>query len=106
VEVSRKYMKAWVNGTECRFFYDEVIPQEQAPEAFYYRYYLRHDENNWVKPVSVEPYVFVNFFGTIFMKDKLEFDKYKYIEIKHFKFEGNYIQFRISESLLNRMFRL
>jgi hypothetical protein len=99
-------MKAWVNGTECRFFYDEVIPQEQAPEAFYYRYYLRHDENNWVKPISIEPYVFVNFFGTVFMKNKLEFDKNKFIDVKRFKFEGKYIQFRITESFLNKTFGL
>ena len=72
-------------------FYVEAIPPEQAPEGFPYIYYLRHDENNWTKPISIEPYVFANFFGTVFMKNKLEFDKNRYIDVKRFKFEGDYV---------------
>jgi Large polyvalent protein associated domain 28 len=99
-------MKAWVNGIECQFFYDEAIPPEQAPEGFPYIFYLRHDENNWIKPVSIEPYVFVNFFGTVFMKNKLEFDKNRYIDVKRFKFEGYYVVFGLRKSAANKMLGL
>jgi hypothetical protein len=99
-------MKAWVNGIECQFFYDEAVPPEQAPEGFPYIYYLRHDENNWIKPVSIEPYVFANFFGTVFMKNKLEFDKNRYIDVKRFKFEGDYVVFGLRKSAANKMLGL
>jgi hypothetical protein len=96
-------MRAWVNGIECRFFYDEVISDEKAPDGYSYRYYLRHDEDNWIKPISIEPHVFVNFFGTVFMKDQLEFDKNRYIDVNKFKFEGKYVVFGIRKTATNKM---
>ena len=99
-------MKAWVNGIECQFFYDEAIPPEQAPEGYPFIYYLRHDENNWIKPISIEPYVFANFFGTVFMKNKLEFDKNRFIDVKRFKFEGDYVVFGLRKSAANKMLGL
>ena len=58
---------ARVNGIKCKFFYDEAIPPEQRTYRFPYTVIiLRHDENNWIKPISIEPFVFVNFFGTVF----------------------------------------
>lgn len=97
---------ARVNGIKCKFFYDEVIPQENAPTGFPNRYYLRHDEDNWIKPISIEPFVFVNFFGTVFMKDRLEFDRNKFIEVRRFSFKSNLISFKLSKDTMNKMLGL
>ena len=47
--------------------------------------------------------LFVNFFGTVFMKDQLEFDKNRYIDVNKFKFEGKYVVFGIRKTATNKM---
>jgi len=69
-------------------------------------YNVRHDECNWTRPISVEKFVFVNFFGTIFTKEPLELNTSDYIEVKSFKMERNYIKFKIRDELFKRMFNL
>ncbi len=79
---------------------------EQAPVGYTNMYYVRHDENNWIRPNSIEKFVFVNFFGTIFTKEPLEFDINDYIEVKSFKMELKYIKFKMREKLFKRIFNL
>ena len=40
-----------------------VKPEERDPSLFYYG--IRHSDNDWGKPISVEPSVVVNFWGTL-----------------------------------------
>lgn len=95
-------LNARINGIACMLCYDERIPQERAPFGYPYIYHLRHDEDDWTIPISVERFVAVNFFGTIFMKEPLEFGVDDYIEVKQFKPEIEYIKFKLSSALLSK----
>jgi len=87
-------MKACINGMDCVLFYDERIPPEKAPQGYPYMYHVRHDDNNWICPITIERFVVVNFFGTVFMKEPIVIGEDNYLEINQFKHED--MKFKIS----------
>ena len=99
-------IRASVNKVECRLFYDERVSSEEAPEGYPYMYHLRHDEDNWINPVNIEPFVAVNFFGTVFMKEPVSFDGSGYIEIESFEMQCDFIRFEVGRGQFEKMFGL
>lgn len=55
----------------------------ENPNGFDYKYDMRHNDSNWVDPVTIERGVMVNFCGSIFFKEELMFsnDCKDYIEL-------------------------
>lgn len=51
-----------------------------SDEEFNYRYAMRHPSSNWAKPSTIEKNVVVDFYGSIFFKEKLKFSD-DYIEL-------------------------
>jgi L-rhamnose isomerase len=49
------------------------IRQEDRQEGFYY-YDIRHSDDDWGYPCTVEPYVLINHFGTIVTTQPIEFE--------------------------------
>lgn len=98
--------KARINDIDCILFYDERVQKGKTPEGYPNIYHVRHAEENWTRPVSIEKFVFANFFGTIFTKELLKFDETGYIEIKHFKIERKYINFYIRKETIKKIFNL
>jgi len=80
-----------INGKEG-FFIDTLDtwldPPEEIAKNYPHKYYLRHSDNNWVKPVTVEKNpVFVNYFGVVYtdrpvLKGKATFTRVKKWEVK------------------------
>ena len=99
-------LKARINNIDCLVCYDERVPAEKAPPDFPYMYHIRHDEDNWTLPITLERFVLVNFFGTVFMKEPLEFDSSGYIEIKSFSIENNLVTFKLNRSVFEKTFGL
>ena len=99
-------MNTKINGISCILCYGERIPQEKAHIGYPYSYHIRHDEDDWTCPISIERFVVVNFFGTVFMKKPLEFGADDYIEIEQFELEGECVKFTLNGALLNRMLGL
>jgi hypothetical protein len=97
-------MNVFINGIECKLYYEERIPKEQAPLGYPNMYHLRHDEDDWTCPIHIEQYVAVNFFGTVFMEEPIEFGEQKYIEINQFKMKDNYVKIKLKKELLNTIF--
>ncbi len=96
--------KARINNINCIFYYEERIPLEKAPIGYPYMYHLRHDEDNWIQPISIEQFVLVNFFGTIFTEKPIDFRTNTYIEIEQFELvNSNFLDFKISRTLFNKM---
>lgn len=98
--------KARINNIDCILFYDKRVSSGQSPVGYPNMYNVRHDECDWTRPISIEKFVFVNFFGTIFTKEPLELDINAYIEIKSFKTELKYIKFKIRRKLFERILNL
>jgi len=99
-------IKAHINNIDCILFYDKRVSSGQPPVGYLNMYNVRHDECDWTRPISIEKFVFVNFFGTIFTKETLELDINAYIEIKSFKTELKYIKFKIRRKLFERILNL
>jgi len=96
---------AQINGIKCKLAYDERLTSEKAPIGYPFVYYIRHDENKWTKPIMLEKFVFVNFFGTVFMSKPIEFNNENYVDIKRFRMEGQYVVFNASTSYINRVLK-
>jgi hypothetical protein len=100
-------MRANINNIECIFYIDERISQNKAPEGYPFMYHIRHDEDNWTLPISIERCVWVNFFGTVFMKKPLNFSENYYLEIESFFIEDKqFITFCLSDKGFEYIFRL
>ncbi len=97
-------IKARVNGIDCLLFYDERVPAAKAPPEHPYMYHLRHDEDDWTVPVTLERQVFVNFFGTVFMKEPVALGADGYVEIESFSMESDLVVFRLRGSVLQKVF--
>jgi hypothetical protein len=52
-------IKARVNGIDCIVFYDERLSPEKAPAEYPYMYHIRHNEDNWTHPISLERFTAV-----------------------------------------------
>lgn len=99
-------MKASINDIECIVYYEERVPSEQAPLGYPYMYHLRHDEDDWSQPINLEKVVFVNFFGTVFMKEPIEIDDSGYVEIESFSMEKQFVQFKLRSAIFENIFGL
>jgi hypothetical protein len=95
---------AKINGIDCKLFYDERVPVDKAPIGFPYIYHLRHDEENWCCPMSIENFVLANFFGTIFTKEFLNIGKVDYIDITGFEVDWDYIEFKFPLGIFGKSF--
>lgn len=99
-------IKVRINDFDCMLAYDERISPEKAPAGYPYVYHIRHDETNWTCPISIERFVAVNFFGTVFSKEPIRIDKDGYTEIEHFEWEHDYVEFMIDGTLFGKMLGL
>lgn len=96
-------MNVFINDIECILYYEERVPPQQAPFGYPYMYHLRHDEDDWTCPITLERFVAVNFFGTVFMEKPVEFGEQNYINIKRFKMINNYVKISLKSEVLNKM---
>ena len=98
--------RAHINGIDCIFYYEERIPPENAPFGYPYMYHVRHDEDDWTCPISIEQFVFVNFFGTIFTSKPVKLGSDGYTEIEQFELERDYVKLRVKRKLFKKILGL
>jgi hypothetical protein len=96
--------KIIINGKECILYYNVRVAFENSPYGYPYGYHIRHSEEDWTCPESIEPFVLVNFFGTVFMKKPIEFREQCYVDIEKFEIEGNLKKYFMSKNTLNLVF--
>lgn len=63
------------------YFSDIRIKKQDIPEG-YNRYSIRHADDDWVEPATLEPGVIVNHMADILTKETINFGKYGYFEIE------------------------
>ena len=81
-------------------------PVKLAPAGYPYMYHLRHDEDDGMEPISIEHFVLVNFFGTIFLRKPVEFGKERYVEVKKIKYDRQLIPYKLQKSMMNQVMGL
>jgi len=99
-------IKARINGIDCIVFHEERLSQEKAPSCYTYMYHIRHDENDWTELISIERFVFVNFFGTVFFRNPLELNGDGYMEIERFEWKHDYVKLMVNGTIFRKMFSL
>lgn len=79
-DLMSKFENLNIFGLEARV---TDVRVSENPEGFGYKYDMRHSDSNWVDPVTIEPKVWVNFCGSIFFKESLQFsnNSKNYIEL-------------------------
>ena len=92
--------KVRVNGVQGIFYYGERIPSYLAPAGYPHMYHLRHDEDDGMEPISIEKFVLVNFFGTVFLRKPVEFGTEPYIEVKKIKYDRQLIPYKLRKSMM------
>lgn len=61
-------------------------PELNNKNTQYYVYPIRHADNDWTKPDTIEPFIWCNRYGFVYTKRQLKFRGKDYIKIKSFKF--------------------
>jgi len=98
-------IRANVNGHECLFAFDERVKLADYPTEYPYKYDIRHDDDNWTLPVTIEPFVLVNFLGSVFTKHPI-FSDINPIDIYSFEMEGEWEPFSLSQNSLRKIFEV
>jgi hypothetical protein len=94
--------KATVNGCNCIILRDKWVDARYAPFGYPDVCYLRHSESDWTRPESIERFVLVNLYGTMFSAEPFLADEEEYIEVSTFEIEDDGVAFVITgEALLN-----
>lgn len=75
-----------VNGREALFSEERVGKNNVSLGLSYpFRYDLRHADDDWSSPATIERLVVVNFFGTIFCKEAFDFKGSDYLDVESFE---------------------
>ena len=96
-------VKARINGLDCIMYYDERISADNAPVECPYMYHVRHDEDDWTMPVTLERQVVANFFGTVFMKEPLQMGMDGFLDVDDFEMHGKLTVFKLSGTVLQNV---
>jgi hypothetical protein len=97
-------VKARINGIDCILCYDRRVELRHAPCGYRYVYHLRHSEEDWTRPESIERSVLVNFYGTVFSEEPFRLSDEGYLEISAFETENAYVPFSIQGKVISNMF--
>lgn len=89
-----KFYEVEINNKKY-LFTDGRIKSSIVPDGLF-KYDIRHDDINF-DPISIEPFVFINYFGSIITNEPLTFinNKDKYIDIENINVTGNEIVYGI-----------
>lgn len=83
--------KVRINDIEC--ILSETAKVKAAPEGYPYMYYARHGSDDWTTPLTIEKFVRVDYFGTIFTEQPIELGEEGFIDVwrflRHSEFEDN-----------------
>ncbi len=79
---------ATLNGIKCLVAEGRRIKKEDAPPGYPYFYHGRHSPNDMSIPVSIESFVYVNFWGSVFSSEPLIEEGLNFVNIKSIEYKG------------------
>lgn len=74
--------KVLINNFECMLSEKRKIIA--IPEGYPYVYYARHGSDDWTIPLTIEKFVQVDYFGTIFSKHPIDLGDDGFLNIWNF----------------------
>ncbi len=74
--------KVRINNFDC--FFSERSNGDVVPEGYPYVYYARHGSDDWTIPLTIEKFVRVDYFGTIFTKQPIAFGEKGFLDVWRF----------------------
>jgi len=83
--------KVRINNFDC--ILSESSQVQLSPEGYPYKYCARHGSDDWTIPLTIEKFVRVDYFGTIFTKQPIDLGEKGFIEVwcffRYVEFEDN-----------------
>ena len=83
--------KVHINDFDCLL--SEGSKAKKNPKGYPYVYYTRHGSDDWTIPLTIEKFVRVDYFGTIFTKQPIDLGEKGFIDVWSFfrydEFEDN-----------------
>ena len=74
--------KVRINDFECMLSEKRKIPD--IPEGYPYKYFARHGSDDWTSPLTIEKFVRIDYFGTIFTKEPLDLGEKGFLDVWSF----------------------
>jgi hypothetical protein len=80
-----------INNFDC--ILSESSKVQVSPEGYPFKYYARHGSDDWTIPLTIEKFVRVDYFGTIFTKQPTDLGEKGFLDVWSFfrygEFEDN-----------------
>lgn len=77
-----------INNFDCMLSERRKIAA--IPEGYPYMYHARHGSDDWTIPLTIEKFVRVDYFGTIFTNEPLDLGEKGFIEVWNFLRNGEF----------------
>ena len=74
--------KVRINDFDC--ILSERSKVHVIPEGYPYKYSARHGSDDWTIPLTIEKFVRVDYFGTIFTKHPIDFGEKGFLDVWSF----------------------
>jgi hypothetical protein len=74
--------KVRINDFDCLL--SEGPKVKTNPEGYPYSYYARHGSDDWTIPLTIEKFVRVDYFGTIFTKQAIDLGEKGFLDVWNF----------------------
>jgi len=83
--------KVRINNFDC--ILSERLKVLNTPKGYPYKYCARHGSDDWTVPLTIEPFVRVDYFGAIFTRQPIDFGNKGFLNVTSFfrydEFEDN-----------------
>lgn len=74
--------KVRINNIDC--ILSEKTKVVAVPKGYPHVYYARHGSDDWTTPLTIEKFVRVDYFGTIFTRQPIDLGEKGYIDVTSF----------------------
>jgi hypothetical protein len=74
--------KVRINNFDC--ILSERSKVQVIPKGYPYKYYARHGSDDWTKPLTIEKFVRVDYFGIIFTKQPIDLGEKGFLAVWSF----------------------
>lgn len=76
--------KIIINNTIEGIFYD-TVEEDKPINEYTHKTMLRHSDFDWMKPISIERFVIVNKFGTLYTREPLLNENQMFLNVKTYE---------------------
>lgn len=78
-------MKKIIINNEIEGIFYDTIDKDKPINEYAHKTMLRHSDFDWTKPISIEKFVIVNKFGTLYTREPLLNENQMFLSVKNYE---------------------